>query len=52
MSKGGEFEQVITMRPEGLDAARRAFALTVIGEVIEFKGIENDFIMNSIYNRG
>jgi thiamine-monophosphate kinase len=35
MSAGGDFELVFTVRPEGLDAARRACALTVIGEVVE-----------------
>jgi thiamine-monophosphate kinase len=34
MSAGGDFELVFTVRPEGLDAARRACALTVIGEVV------------------
>jgi len=35
MSAGGDFELVFTVRPEGLEAARRACALTVIGEVVE-----------------
>jgi thiamine-monophosphate kinase len=35
MSAGGDFELVFTVRPEWLDAARRACALTVIGEVVE-----------------
>lgn len=34
MSAGGDFELVFTVRPEGLDAARRACELTVIGEVV------------------
>lgn len=38
MSAGGDFELVFTLRPEGLDAARRACSITVIGEVVE-KGI-------------
>jgi thiamine monophosphate kinase len=49
MSAGGDFELVFAVRPDGLDEARRACALTVIGEIIEFERIENDFIMNSIY---
>ena len=35
MSAGGDFELVFTVRPEGLEAARRACGLTVIGEVVE-----------------
>ena len=35
MSAGGDYELVFTVRPEGLEAARRACALTVIGEVVE-----------------
>ena len=35
MSAGGDFELVFTVRPEGLEAARRACELTVIGEVVE-----------------
>jgi thiamine-monophosphate kinase len=35
MSAGGDFELVFTVRPEGLDAARRACELTVIGEVVK-----------------
>jgi thiamine-monophosphate kinase len=35
MSAGGDFELVFTVRPDGLEAARRACALTVIGEVVE-----------------
>jgi thiamine-monophosphate kinase len=35
MSAGGDYELVFTVRPEGLDAARQACALTVIGEVVE-----------------
>jgi len=35
MSAGGDFELVFTLRPSGLEAARRACDLTVIGEVIE-----------------
>jgi thiamine-monophosphate kinase len=35
MSAGGDFELVFTVRPGGLEAARRACALTVIGEVVE-----------------
>jgi thiamine-monophosphate kinase len=34
MSAGGDFELVFTVRPEGLEAARRACELTVIGEVV------------------
>lgn len=35
MSAGGDFELVFTVRPGGLEAARRACALTVIGEAVE-----------------
>jgi thiamine-monophosphate kinase len=35
MSAGGDFELVFTVRPERLEAARRACELTVIGEVVE-----------------
>jgi len=35
MSAGGDFELVLTVRPEGLEAARQACKLTVIGEVVE-----------------
>jgi thiamine-monophosphate kinase len=35
LSAGGDFELVFTVRPGGLEAARRACALTVIGEVVE-----------------
>ena len=35
MSAGGDFELVFTVRPEGLEEARRASKLTVIGEVVE-----------------
>ncbi|MBN1235731.1 MAG: thiamine-phosphate kinase [Methanotrichaceae archaeon] len=35
MSAGGDFELVFTVRPERLEAAREACALTVIGEVVE-----------------
>jgi len=35
MSAGGDFELVFTVRPDELEAARRACALTVIGEVVE-----------------
>jgi thiamine-monophosphate kinase len=35
MSAGGDFELVFTLRPGGLEAARRACGLTVIGEVVE-----------------
>jgi thiamine-monophosphate kinase len=35
MSAGEDFEPVFTVRPEGLEAARRACELTVIGEVVE-----------------
>jgi thiamine-monophosphate kinase len=35
MSAGGDFELVFTVRPEGLEAAREACGLTVIGEVVE-----------------
>jgi len=34
MSAGGDFELVFTVRPEGLEAARKACELTVIGEVV------------------
>jgi len=34
MSAGGDFELIFTVRPEELEAARRACALTVIGEVV------------------
>jgi thiamine-monophosphate kinase len=34
MSAGGDFELVFTVRPDELDAARRACDLTVIGEVV------------------
>ena len=35
MSAGGDFELVFTLRPSGLEAARKACDLTVIGEVVE-----------------
>ena len=35
MSAGGDFELVFTVRPGGLEAAREASKLTVIGEVME-----------------
>lgn len=35
LSAGGDFELVFTLRPSGLEAARRACDLTVIGEVVE-----------------
>jgi thiamine-monophosphate kinase len=35
MSAGGDFELVFTVRPDGLEAARRACGLTVIGEVVD-----------------
>ena len=35
MSAGGDFELVFTVRPGELEAARKACALTVIGEVVE-----------------
>ncbi len=35
MSAGGDFELVFTVRPGGLEAARKACGLTVIGEVVE-----------------
>jgi thiamine-monophosphate kinase len=35
MSAGGDFELVFTVRPGGLEAAREACGLTVIGEVVE-----------------
>ncbi len=35
MSAGGDFELIFTVRPEGLEAAQKACALTVIGEVVE-----------------
>jgi thiamine-monophosphate kinase len=38
LSAGGDFELVFTVRSSGLEAARRACDLTVIGEVVE-KGI-------------
>ncbi len=35
MSAGGDFELVFTVKPEGLEAARKACELTVIGDVVE-----------------
>jgi thiamine-monophosphate kinase len=35
MSAGGDFELVFTVRPGGLEAAKKACELTVIGEVVE-----------------
>lgn len=35
MSAGGDFELVFTVKPEGLEAARKACDLTVIGRVVE-----------------
>ena len=35
MSAGGDFELVFTVKPEGLEAARKACELTVIGVVVE-----------------
>jgi thiamine-monophosphate kinase len=35
MSAGGDFELVFTVRPKGLEAAKQACGLTVIGEVVE-----------------
>lgn len=35
MSAGGDFELVFTVKPDGLEAARKACELTVIGEVVE-----------------
>lgn len=35
MSAGGDFELVFTVKPEGLERARQACELTVIGEVVE-----------------
>ena len=35
MSAGGDFELIFTVRPEGLEAAREASKLTVIGEVVK-----------------
>ena len=35
MSAGGDFELVFTVRPEGLEAAKKAGEVTVIGEVVE-----------------
>jgi thiamine-monophosphate kinase len=35
MSAGGDFELVFTIRPERLEAARKACDLTVIGVVVE-----------------
>jgi thiamine-monophosphate kinase len=35
MSAGGDFELIFTVSPKGLEAARNACALTVIGEVME-----------------
>jgi thiamine-monophosphate kinase len=34
-SAGGDFELIFSVRPEGLETARKACALTVIGEVME-----------------
>jgi thiamine-monophosphate kinase len=34
LSAGGDFELVFTLRSSGLEAARRACDLTVIGEVV------------------
>jgi thiamine-monophosphate kinase len=35
MSAGGDFELVFTVKPEGLEAAKKACELTVIGTVVE-----------------
>ncbi|MDM7911980.1 MAG: thiamine-phosphate kinase [Methanotrichaceae archaeon] len=35
MSAGGDFELVFTVKPEGLEAARQACALTMIGTVVD-----------------
>jgi len=35
MSAGGDFELVFTVKPEGLEAAKKAGEVTVIGEVVE-----------------
>lgn len=35
MSAGGDFELVFTVKPEGLEAARKACDLTVIGRVVD-----------------
>lgn len=35
LSAGGDYELVFTLRSSGLEAARRACDLTVIGEVVE-----------------
>jgi thiamine-monophosphate kinase len=35
MSAGGDFELILTVRPEGLEAAQKACTLTVIGEVVD-----------------
>ena len=35
LSAGGDFELVFSLRPDGLEAARKACDLTVIGEVVE-----------------
>ena len=35
MSAGGDFELVFTVKPEALEAARKACELTVIGEVVD-----------------
>lgn len=35
MSAGGDFELVFTVKPEGLERAKKACELTVIGEVVE-----------------
>lgn len=35
MSAGGDFELVFTAKPEGLEAAKKAGEVTVIGEVVE-----------------
>ncbi len=42
MSAGGDFELVFTVKPERLEAARKACELTVIGQVIE-EGIWMEF---------
>jgi len=35
LGAGGDFELAFTLRPSGLQAAREACSLTVIGEVVE-----------------
>jgi thiamine-monophosphate kinase len=35
LSAGGDFELILTIRPEGLETAQKACTLTVIGEVVD-----------------